>query len=195
MAFKYEVSDPNDKAKVEAAAKQLLDLTKRAKERLGKVGTPTAAVETALYSRWFGAVDPRRLKTVQRIVSDIDDAARSMKRTITFVDARKTTTIGQKEPGTRGYVHCGGTGWQGHVGSGIRVLLTQRFFVWDRNPDKVTERTVCVMFHELSHKLGKTRDIVYGEVGAQNLARNQPAEAHLNADNYSFFALELLKLP
>jgi hypothetical protein len=192
MAFKYEGFPAGaDTTKVQGAAAQLLVVTKRAKDKLGKV--PNAVAETALYTRWFGAVDGARLKTVQRIVSDIDDAAKSTQRTITFVDARQTTSIGRTEPGTRAYVHCGGTGWKGHVGGGIRVLITQRFFTPDANPDKVTERTVCVMFHELSHKLGGTVDYVYGRDDALELARNSPANAHKCAENYGLFALEVLK--
>jgi len=194
MGFKYEgFSLTADAAKVKGAAAQLLGVTKKAKDKLSNV--PNGAAETALYTRWFGAIDGTRLKTVQRIVSDIDDAAHSTRRTITFVDARQTTSIGRNEPGTRAYVHCGGTGWTGHVGSGIRVLITQRFFAPDTNPDKVTERTVCVMLHELSHKLGGTIDHVYGRDEALELARNHPAKAHKCAENYGFFALDLLKLP
>ena len=72
MAVKYEGFPAGaDTTKVQGAAAQLLVVTQRAQDTLGKV--PNAAAETALYTRWFGAVDGVRVKTVQRIVSDIDD--------------------------------------------------------------------------------------------------------------------------
>jgi hypothetical protein len=60
---------------------------------------------------------------------------------------------------------------------------------------KKAKDTLCVMFHELSHKLGGTVDHVYGQGDALKLAQNDPAKAHKCAENYGLFALELLKQP
>jgi hypothetical protein len=64
-----------------------------------------------------------------------------------------------------------------------------------RDVAKKAKDTLCVMFHELSHKLGGTVDHVYGQGDALKLAQNDPAKAHKCAENYGLFALELLKQP
>jgi peptidyl-Lys metalloendopeptidase len=46
--------------------------------------------------------------------------------------------------------------------------------------------------HELSHEECGTDDHVYGEVGAKDLALNDPAKAVNNADNYEYFAEDSL---
>ncbi|MCF8298617.1 MAG: DUF4157 domain-containing protein [Saprospiraceae bacterium] len=42
--------------------------------------------------------------------------------------------------------------------------------------------------HELTHKLHATKDHVYGQKGAKNLAKKDPAKGTTNADNYEYFA-------
>lgn len=44
------------------------------------------------------------------------------------------------------------------------------------------------IIHELSHKLHGTDDHVYGQKGAKKLAKDDPAKATTNADNYEYFA-------
>lgn len=57
-------------------------------------------------------------------------------------------------------------------------------------PTKGTDSKGGTLVHELSHftVVAGTRDNVYGQSGAQDLARSSPAQALNNADNHEYFA-------
>lgn len=53
-----------------------------------------------------------------------------------------------------------------------------------------TDSRAGTLVHEVSHwnVNGGTRDSVYGQSGAKNLASSNPARAVMNADNHEYFA-------
>lgn len=44
-----------------------------------------------------------------------------------------------------------------------------------------------ILAHEWTHAFGRTKDHVYGEKRAKELARRNPEKAIMNADNYEYF--------
>lgn len=60
-----------------------------------------------------------------------------------------------------------------------------------------TDSRAGTLVHEASHWTvnGGTRDNVYGQSGAKNLAISNPASAVANADNHEYFAENTPNLP
>jgi hypothetical protein len=74
-----------------------------------------------------------------------------------------------------------------HVGSGMRILLVPRTHGGRINDLAET------MYHELSHKVGGTRDITYSINQCKANARSDPQQAALNAENYNRFLGEFIR--
>jgi peptidyl-Lys metalloendopeptidase len=57
-------------------------------------------------------------------------------------------------------------------------------------PDTGTDSKAGTLVHEASHWEidGGTSDYVYGQSDSEKLARNDPSEAIMNAENYEYFA-------
>lgn len=70
-----------------------------------------------------------------------------------------------------------------HVGSGMRIYLTEIYFKGD---DRARAAT---LYHELTHKVLACEDICYESGPCQALAAT-PRRALRNADNYAMFLLE-----
>ncbi len=69
-----------------------------------------------------------------------------------------------------------------HVGSGMRILVVLKTHA-GRDLTYLSE----TMYHELTHKIGSTTDIVYKRAQCQRLAAQRPAR---NAENYNLFLSE-----
>ena len=54
-----------------------------------------------------------------------------------------------------------------------------------------SDNKMGILTHELSHAIISTDDIVYGQLGCRELAKNAPADAINNADNYEYFVESL----
>ena len=91
---------------------------------------------------------------------------------VTFADG--TLFSGQN---VYGYVH------QHQAGSGMRVVLG-KWFTSDPDPQEATQ----TVYHELTHKVIRTKDHVYGVQNCIRLAIDSYPKACDNADNYGYFA-------
>ena len=60
-----------------------------------------------------------------------------------------------------------------------------------------TDSKAGTLIHEMSHftVVASTKDYVYGQAGARNLAKTNPANAIMNADNHEYFAENDPSLP
>ncbi len=143
------------------------------------------------FRTWFdGTGKNAHLMKVSSIVKEIDDAIRS--RPITFANATGNA-IERKEQGLCGYVWLmrnPGVGDQFskmiHVGSGMRILIVPG--THGGNINNLAE----TMYHELSHKVGGTKDITYDVNTCKRNALLTPQQAALNAENYNRFLGEYI---
>ncbi len=74
----------------------------------------------------------------------------------------------------------------GHVGSGYRVILGN-VFLRDRTPHEDAQ----TIYHELTHKVLKTKDHAYGKEKCKLLV-STPANALTNADSFAYYAVSFL---
>jgi len=128
---------------------------------------------------------------VSSIVKEIDDAMRT--RPITFVNATGNA-IDRGENGLCGYVWLMRNRGPGdkflkmiHAGSGMRVLLVPR-----THGGRIGDLAET-MYHELSLKVGGTKDITYDVTTCKQNALHTPQKAALNAENYNRFLGEYLQ--
>ena len=144
------------------------------------------------FRKWFdGTGRNAHLMKVSTIIREIDAAIKA--RPITFVNATDNK-IDRSTQGLCGYVwlmrHQGpGDRFSEsiHVGSGMRVLLIPR------THGGVIDDLAETMYHELSHKVGGTKDITYNVQKCLQNALKAPDQAALNAENYNRFLGEYLK--
>ncbi len=80
-----------------------------------------------------------------------------------------------------GYVH------HHKAGSGLRIILG-KWFISDPDPQEATQ----TVYHELSHKVARTKDHVYGVGPCERLAIDNHHKACDNADNYGYFAKSMV---
>lgn len=161
--------------------------------------TASAKAKAALLSgdlthfrTWFdGTGKNAHLMKVSSIVKEIDDAMRT--RPITFVNATGNA-IDRGEKGLCGYVWLMRNRGPGdkfskmiHAGSGMRVLLVPR-----THGGRIGDLAET-MYHELSHKVGGTKDITYDVTTCKQNALHTPQKAALNAENYNRFLGEYLQ--
>lgn len=136
------------------------------------------------YKKWFdGTGKNAHLMKVATIVNEIDSAI--IGRPITFANAQDNSKD-QSTKGLCGYVFLIRTA-QGaaHFGSGMRVLLVPR-------SHGSIDDMVQTMYHELSHKVGSTKDITYSEDQCEQNAKTKPELATTNAENFNLFVREYL---
>jgi hypothetical protein len=65
--------------------------------------------------------------------------------------------------------------------------------LWTNIADVGVDSKVDTMVHELTHAISETDDIKYGVHDSLVLARNDPAKAIINAENYCYFAREVIE--
>jgi hypothetical protein len=153
---------------------------------------------------WFGAAD--RTVLLRRLRA-MDTVIKSNQRTITFVNRIggvlkvKYHSLYQPElmpkdsPGEglgdafayafpvdrRSEFGTGNTGGVlSHVGSGMRIYITDRYFA-----ASAADRASTI-YHEITHKVLATEDYSYEEADCLSFAAT-PARAMRNAENYGFF--------
>jgi hypothetical protein len=69
----------------------------------------------------------------------------------------------------------------------MRILV-----VWKTHAKADLTYLCETMYHELTHKVGSTKDVVYDSAQCQALASSNPADAASNAENYNLFLKEYL---
>lgn len=157
----------------------------------GKAKSALLSADLAAYSKWFdGTGQNAHLMKVASIVKEVDDAINQ--RPITFANATGNS-VDKANGGLCGYVWLirnegPGDGFGGaiHAGSGMRVLIVPK--THNGNVNDLAE----TMYHELSHKVGGTRDITYNVDTCLENARKNPQQAVLNAENYNRFLGEFI---
>ncbi len=153
---------------------------------------------------WFGDTIPLQVAERVRIM---DAFFQGDGRTVTFVDRRheREREIIYRGPGVRAaygrslpmgacdyaYVKLlpGASGpGTGHVGSGMRLYLGERFFHTSSN---LVDRAATI-YHELAHKLLGIPDHVYMPGPCRTLARTSAQTAFDNADNWCYYATSFI---
>ncbi|KAJ8093481.1 hypothetical protein PM082_020338 [Marasmius tenuissimus] len=121
------------------------------------------------YVSWFGAYDATRKATVLRNFNAIKGYPFS--GSVSY-DCSCT------DSGTYAYVYAASYG---------KIYLCGAFW---RAPNTGTDSRAGTLIHESSHftAVAGTQDVVYGQSGARNLARTNPASAIRNADSHEYFA-------
>jgi hypothetical protein len=179
-------------------SKRAADLAIRAIQRFD---LPANAI---LIQRWFGLTpksNPLHANMLMKVQSNLDQMNQAFtSRPITLV--YRPDIVVKHAPADRSQpvtpvMLAGGTAFTGqnvygyvhhHIaGSGMRVVLG-KWFMHDPDPQEATQ----TIYHEVSHKVLKTKDHIYGQVGCINLAKTNPKDACDNADNYGYFAKAMI---
>ncbi|OSD07760.1 Metalloprotease [Trametes coccinea BRFM310] len=125
------------------------------------------------YKRWFGAPSEHRLSTV---ISHFEALTGNNFSEFTFIC---NTPYCARTPGVYAYVYPNDFG---------KVHVCDQFF---RSPVGGTDSRASTIVHESSHftRNGGTEDHAYGTTLTQDLARNYPQLAVMNADNHEYFSV------
>ena len=135
------------------------------------------------YRKWFEASGARQTMKVASIVNEVDAAISG--RPITFAKLDRPG-VNVNTRGLCGRVFLVRSGQSlHHVGSGMRISV-----VWKTHAQADLTYLSETMYHELTHKVGSTTDIVYERGKCQELAIQRPADAARNAENYNLFLSE-----
>lgn len=120
------------------------------------------------YSTWFGEYTSNRYGTVQTHFTALTDA---------FNNAGITFHCGCKQ-NYYAYVY---------PDKPYNIYLCKVFWT---APLAGTDSKAGTLIHEMSHfyVVASTKDYVYGQTGAKNLALTNPDQAIMNADNHEYFA-------
>ena len=183
-----------EKAQIEAACRQTADISRQVLQSL-TLGSLNPKI-TARLVEWFGNSSFKDIvERAKKMDSFIQGGGK-----ITFVDRRhkqervihdpKTPLTDQIIPMTEcdyAYVKLL-SGYQasgtGHVGSGMRMYLGERFF----HPSKTIVDRSATIYHEIAHKVFAVPDVTYKAGPCRQLAKTQPAQALKNPDNWCLFA-------
>jgi hypothetical protein len=180
--IKFDGFSVPDRQRLIASVMVLKSTSKKAK-------TAMLSRDLTYYYKWFdGTGKNAHLMKVASIIKEIDEAINY--RPITFANATGNA-IDRGEAGLCGYVWLIRNRGAGdkfsesvHVGSGMRVLLVPR-----THGGKINDLAET-MYHELSHKVGGTKDITYDHKKCLDNALKKPQLAALNAENYNKFFSE-----
>ncbi|RST50645.1 M35 family metallo-endopeptidase [Variovorax sp. MHTC-1] len=165
-------------------------------------GRGAGSPELERYTTWFGTASRAAMEDMLQKAETMLLAMKT--RPVTFVlretitnhyingvDPLGPTVDDVVGPGVYGYVWNAGN----HTGSGMRVVINQRFLT---KPDRY-EGPAATIYHELTHKVLGTTDkdsagaLVYGIPGCRALARTNPGDARQLADCWSYYAISFLK--
>jgi len=202
----FNIDDARQLAKAKEAFKHVLGGVARANANINKMVTDMLGItreDETRWETWFGPVPTAQdMQTVRRTYYH-------MQRQLTSKEVIVTTTdlFGDCDPGVNAYVAppfgvpdpMGGPNIPGTLADGdCVVVLCRDWFnlpLWGGSSQTQTG----TLIHELSHKIGNTDDhnlsdgtTAYGANAAKELAKEDPALARNNAENYNFFAQSLL---
>lgn len=157
-------------SKVGKANKYLNDL-KNAVEN-GRLDGEPKDFEKA-YITWFGALDNDRVVQVAKNVHDMLHQLTNSRITIHYLGD-------ECEAGDYAYTDSSGHGSL----NGVNVNLCAAYFT---APLLGSNSQTGTIIHELTHIIFDTDDHEYSQEDCKELARNNPARAIDNADNYEYF--------
>jgi hypothetical protein len=143
---------------------------------------------------WFG-VGTQSESDRAPVIRQLERMAEATRRnpiTLVWRDiAREDSYIAEDDQFVKGTIYARAKVWSvGHEGSGYRILLNRGAGVESRNLGVFVQ----VVYHELSHKVLQTDDVMfqgspcYGIDACQELALKNWKTAIENADNYGLFA-------
>lgn len=137
------------------------------------VDAPHNKSEQERFEIWFGQYTEANRQVVYTRIHNMLKELRDKRVTINHGGA-------DCEQGDYAYVeHVGGG-----LNPGVTIFLCQQFFV---APLYGENSQVGTILHEVSHLVGGTDDHRYGPQDCKELARNNPALARQNADNYEYY--------
>lgn len=162
------------------------------------------AANAELIKRWFG-LDPRAnpqhahtLMQVQAKLTQMNSVFLSNPVTLVYAPniTVKHVPLDNSQP-LQPVTLAGGTPFTGQnvygyvhhhqAGSGYRVVLG-KWFMSDPDQQEATQ----TVYHELTHKVLKTKDHCYGVALCEQLAKNNPQLACDNADSLAYFAKSMV---
>ena len=160
-----------------------MEAFRRMKVASGRARAALLGADLKGYRKWFEASGTTQTMKVATIVNQVDSAIHS--RPITFAKLDRPG-LNVDTSGLCAYVFLVRSGeFLHHVGSGMRIML-----VWKTHANADITYLSQTMYHELTHKIGSTSDIVYDRNQCAQLATQRPADAARNAENYNLFLSE-----
>ena len=161
----------------------MMEAFRRMKMASGRAKTALLGGNLTAYRKWFEAAGATQMMKVATIVNQVDAAING--RPITFAKLDRPG-VHVNTQNLCAYVFLVRSGeFLHHVGSGMRVLV-----VWSTHAHREVTYLSETMYHELTHKVGSTTDVIYDQNECQRLATTRPADAARNAENYNLFLSE-----
>lgn len=159
----YSKCTTSQQTALTTAHNNAITLTSKAISHLTK--NPSGSV---LYTTWFGAYNSSRFATVKDHYTKANDA---------FVNKSVVYDCGCKDSA---YAYVYPT-------QPYKIYVCKAF--WSATA-LGRDSKAGTLVHEMTHfnVVGSTQDHIYGETGAKNLAKTDPAKAIFNADNHEYFA-------
>ncbi len=156
---------------------------RRMKMASGRAKTALLGGDLTAYRKWFETSGAAQVMKVATIVNQVDAAING--RPITFAKLDRPG-VHVNTQGLCAYVFLVRSGqFLHHQGSGMRVLV-----VWNTHVHRDITYMSETMYHELTHKVGSTTDVIYDQNECAKLAVHRPADAARNAENYNLFLSE-----
>ncbi len=178
MPARYDGFSASEQAAMQRAFNFMNIASRKAKQDLLR-GDLTA------YRKWFDANGTAHLMKVASIVNEIDQAITT--RPITFAKLDRPG-VNANTKNLCAYVFLVRAGQSyAHFGSGMRIMV-----VWKTHAGNTYSYLAQTMYHELSHKVGSTRDHNYDEQTCSGFAKTAPDTAATNAENFNLFLREYL---
>jgi hypothetical protein len=159
---------------------------------IGAVGRNPA--EEQRFQRWFGRPTSQAVSTVRSGLEKMWTTFQSSPVTIVLREDITVHLVNGDDPfdameegfsgsGVYGYV------WNHGAGSGFRIIMG-KWFLSDPDPIEGAAQTI---YHELTHKVLKTKDHAYGKIKCRGFSAAQQDKALTNADNWAFYAVSFKK--
>jgi hypothetical protein len=188
----YEEFETDQLARARRGFADAHECAHRAKRAIEKVSTDP--MEEQRFQRWFGNPNPAAVATVRDGLRKMWQAFKHSPVTIVHRPDITLHLVNGNDPHDEMVEGFSGSGVYGYVwghtaGSGYRVVMGQWFL---GDPDPI-EGAAATVYHELTHKVLKTKDHAYGKIKCRGFAAAAQAQALTNADNWSFYAASFLK--
>lgn len=149
----------------------------------------TNADEQKRFRYWFGALNQQSYNHVSGGLQQLHQALQSSGLTFVLREDIVNHYVNNEDPlgdmiegksteNVYGYV------WGHQAGSGYRVVLCNQF-LQDPTPLEAAQ----TMYHELTHKVLKTKDHGYGRDKSHGFATHDQEKALTNADNWGYYVV------
>jgi hypothetical protein len=168
------------------------DCAQMAVQAIDRVSRDNA--EAQRFQRWFGNPSPRAVGYVKDGLTKMWQAFQTSPVTIVLREDVTIHMVNGDDPFDKMEEGFSGSGVYGYVwghsaGSGYRVIMG-KWFLGDPDP---IEGAAATVYHELTHKVLKTKDHAYGKIKCRGFAATDQQKAVTNADNWSFYAASFKK--